>query len=118
VSSSKCDDFTAGPSEVLVVHPPRHLSVHVVGLQGSLTFAERKAVITACTVAACTGEDLRHVLVELSGVTFMDCAGWGALVIAESVLRRRGGSLMLTGAAGAPRRLIALIHRLEAEQPM
>jgi anti-anti-sigma factor len=78
---------------------------HVVALAGELDVASRDVAIEACA----PGDHL-EVHVDLSGLTFMDCAGYGALAVAASILERRGGSLVLLNAAGSPRRLLELIE--------
>ena len=77
---------------------------HVVMLVGDLDLASRASAVRACT----PGEH-PDVVVDLSGVMFMDCAGYGALVDATSILRRRGGTMTLRGPEGGPRRLLTLI---------
>lgn len=102
----------AAPDEGLIVHRPQRVAMDVVHLEGTLTLPESVAAL-----AACTEESLRHVLLDLSRLTFMDCAGWGALVAAEGALRHRGGSLGVTHAVGEPHRLITLVRQLEDERP-
>jgi anti-anti-sigma factor len=82
--------------------------VHIVELWGELDLVSREAAITACSSA-----EHVDVLVDLSGLVFLDCAGYGALVAAADELKLRGGSLALTNAVGEPRRLLALIDDLE-----
>lgn len=55
--------------------------------------------------------DHRHVVVDMAGLTFMDCAGYRELVIARLVLERRGGSLSLLAPSGEPLRLLTLVER-------
>jgi anti-anti-sigma factor len=78
---------------------------HIVELSGELDLAARAAAIEAC---ASPGH--LHVLVDLSGLTFMDCAGYGALVAATSILDHRGGSLTMMNPVGEPRRLLTLLE--------
>ncbi len=85
-------------------------SMHVVVLAGALDRASREATIRACTLT-----DHVHVVVAMAEVTFMDCAGYGALIVASVALRRRGGSLSLLDPAGEPLRLLLLIEQLEGE---
>jgi anti-anti-sigma regulatory factor len=46
---------------------------------------------------------------DLSSTTFMDRAGYGALMSARAVIEQRGGTLELRGADGQPSRLLHLI---------
>ncbi|WP_431676199.1 STAS domain-containing protein [Kitasatospora sp. KL5] len=50
----------------------------------------------------------RDVVLDLSEVTFIDCAGLGALVEARNLAGRRGGRLVLRGAGPCVVRLIRL----------
>lgn len=77
----------------------------VVEMYGELDLASSTAAIRACT-----SSDHRDVLVDLSGLTFMDCAGYGALASSTKLLEARGGSLVMTSPVGEPRRLLALIE--------
>jgi anti-anti-sigma factor len=81
---------------------------HVVEMAGELDLASRTAAILACTAP-----DMIDVVVDLSGLVFMDSAGYGALVGSTATLVGRGGSLRLSNAAGGPRRLLALIDDLD-----
>lgn len=94
--------------EVLTVRVRFEDPLHVVELVGELDLAGRSAVI-----AACASVDRLDVLVDLSGVVFMDCAGYGALMTSRSILERRGGSLALVRHTGEPQRLLVLIRELE-----
>jgi anti-anti-sigma factor len=82
---------------------------HVVALSGELDLSARVAAIAACASA-----DHVDVHVDLSGLTFMDCAGYGALAVAASILDGRGGSMVLLNPVGATRRLLARIEEQES----
>jgi anti-anti-sigma factor len=82
--------------------------LHVVGVSGDLDLASRAAALDACTSI-----DHRDVLVDLSELRFLDCAGYGAFVAATATLGCRGGSMVLCYPTGEPRRLLALIAELE-----
>ena len=53
------------------------------------------------------------VVIDLSALRFMDCAGYGGLVAARLALESRGGSLTLLGSDGEPKRLLDLIAETE-----
>lgn len=76
----------------------------VVALAGELDLASRDIAVDSCT-----RDGQRHIVVDLGGVTFMDCAGYGALVSARAVLEQRGGSLTLRNQKDQPSRLLTLI---------
>ncbi len=59
--------------------------------------------------AQCVSRRAPHVVADLSSTTFMDQAGYGALMSARDVIERRGGTFRLRGAAGQPSQLL---HRL------
>lgn len=82
--------------------------VHVVVMSGELDLGSRGAAFHACTSPAHV-----DVIVEMAGLEFMDCAGYGALVAARTILKGRGGSLSLTNPGGEPLRLLSLIEQGE-----
>ena len=82
--------------------------LHIVELWGELD-----VVSTSAAIAACSSAEHLDVVVDMSGLEFLDCAGYGALVAARTDLERRGGSLALMNPVGEPRRLLALIEQLE-----
>lgn len=77
---------------------------HVVEIGGELDLASRNAMVRACTARR-----HRAVVVDMADLTFMDCAGYGAIANARHVLEHRGGSLLLANAVGEPARLLDLI---------
>lgn len=85
-------------------------SLRVVAMSGDLDLASRAAALEACTSV-----HHQEVLVDLSGLRFIDCAGYGGLVAATAALERRGGSMVMSNPAGEPRRLLALIEQLGHE---
>jgi len=82
---------------------------HVVNVSGELDVRTRQAVEQACL----TGHDLA-VVVEMSGLTFMDCCGYAGLVAIRRALLERGGSLTLTNQVGQPARLLDLLGATES----
>lgn len=78
--------------------------------------ADNTVVRVAGEVDAQSADELRgHLLqaaggrlvVDLSGVTFLDSAGLGALVSAHRVVAERGGAMAVTGAHGMVREVLA-----------
>ena len=53
------------------------------------------------------------MVVDLTDLSFMDCAGYGALVASASILERRGGSMVLMNPVGEPQRLLGLIDEFD-----
>lgn len=89
------------------------LEVHVciLVLEGELDLsgADRLA-------AAAAGVAEETVVMDLSGLEFLDAAGLGALLAAKRVVEGRGGRYQLRGAHGLVRRVfdaVALSHLLE-----
>lgn len=79
----------------------------MVEMSGQLDLASSTAAIQACAAV-----DHQHVVADLSGLVFMDSSGYGALASSMAILERRGGSLVLKNAVGAPMRLLELVERL------
>jgi anti-anti-sigma factor len=80
----------------------------VVHLGGDLDIAGRATALMVCAAVV-----HRVVLVDMTDLAFMDCAGYGALIAARRVLEARGGSLTMWGDAGQPSRLRGLIDESE-----
>lgn len=80
----------------------------VVYLAGELDLSGRAALASTCTAF-----DHDAVVIDLSALRFMDCAGYGGLVAARLALESRGGSLTLLGSDGEPKRLLDLIAETE-----
>ncbi|MEO6124464.1 MAG: STAS domain-containing protein [Ilumatobacteraceae bacterium] len=79
---------------------------HVVEITGELDVAHRDVAVHACTLPGHV-----DVVVDLTNLTFMDCAGYGALVQARTILAGVGGSLSLSGPVGEPLRLLSLLDQ-------
>jgi anti-anti-sigma factor len=76
----------------------------IVRLHGELDVSNEDLVTQACIAPGVT-----DVVVDLSGLRFMSCSGYGALISARRTLEAREGSLRMRSERGQPRRLIALI---------
>ena len=53
------------------------------------------------------------MMIDLSGVTFMDCSGYSSLLAARHVIEGQGRSLTITGQTGQPARFLDMIAELE-----
>ena len=80
----------------------------VVHVTGELDLATSEQL-----VAASTAGHHAEMVIDLSGVTFMDCSGYGALIASRLAIEAEGRSLTTTGQTGQPARLFDLITRLE-----
>ena len=74
---------------------------------GELDLATAPALREAVAGLLAAGEALTLVL-ELSGVSFLDSSGLGALLQARAEVLAAGGRLSLTGVQPGPRRVIAI----------
>jgi anti-anti-sigma factor len=83
----------------------------VVHVSGELDIANREAMFDMCNCA----DSPVDVVVDLAGLTFMDCVGYSAFVSARCALMRQGRTLTLANASGEPAMLIALIKRVEIQ---
>lgn len=87
-------------------------NTRVVHVTGELDLATRDLVVSAATAG-------HHpaMVIDLGGVTFMDCSGYGSLVASRLVIEGEGRSLTVMGQTGEPARLCRLIADLEAATP-
>lgn len=76
----------------------------VVSLAGALDLATKDCCYDA--VVTTVGS---HVRVDLTGLTFVDCSGYGALTAARDVLEHRGDTLTWGGAIGQTARFFHLV---------
>lgn len=77
----------------------------VVILRGELDIANAADLGTVLSEAVARNP---HVIVDLSDLTFIDCASLGVLVWARTRAREAGGDLVLAGARGRVRRVLVL----------
>lgn len=80
----------------------------VVHVSGELDVVTRNQL-----VAAATAGRHPHVLIDLGGVTFMDCGGYGSLVAARRLIQSSGKQLTITGQTGQPARFLDMLADLE-----
>ena len=79
---------------------------HVVYLSGELDLNTRNTCLQACLTNA--DSDV-HVAVDISALTFMDCAGYGSLIAARRGLQQQERTLTIINPTGQPARLLALL---------
>ena len=80
----------------------------VVRVAGELDLATRNQLVSAATA----GHHPRMVI-DLGGLTFMDCSGYRAVLAARRIIEGEGRSLMIRGQTGQPARFLELIAELE-----
>ncbi|MCC7009200.1 MAG: STAS domain-containing protein [Acidobacteria bacterium] len=79
--------------------------IGIIELAGRLTVNDQPGLLKEA-VAHVVDRGARHVLVDLSGVPYIDSTRLGELIAAHVTLSRRGGRLHLSG---TPRRIIDLL---------
>jgi anti-anti-sigma factor len=84
------------------------LDRRVVWVTGELDAASRDHL-----VATASSGDHPAVVIDLGGVTFMDCSGYGSLATSRLAVERNGRELTTRGQTGQPARLLELIAALE-----
>lgn len=77
-----------------------------IALRGELDFATAPTLTAELT--DCLSRGYRLVQLDLSGVSFLDCAALGALVSAHRQYLEARGTLILAGVAGRVARLLTL----------
>jgi anti-anti-sigma factor len=75
-------------------------------LSGSITFDDHDSLRSLLKEAQGSGGS--EIVYDLSGVTAIDSAGIGALLMANDRLKREGKTLVLSGAAGETERSLQL----------
>lgn len=82
---------------------PTTATVH---LSGRLTFAENGAFRRVVEDLELAGRE--HIVLDLSGVDFIDSAGMGLLLVARDMTAGQGGAVTLKNAAGQVARMLGL----------
>jgi anti-sigma B factor antagonist len=91
-----------------VVHPNRHTLV----LSGELDIST--AVDLQRVVAQVCADGARKVVLDLTGLTFMDSTGLRAVLASQSVCRDHGIEFVLTPASAAVRRVFEIAGLIDA----
>jgi anti-anti-sigma factor len=91
------------------LHVSRRGGHRVVRVGGELDVATRAHVRHACLAGRGN-----TVVVEMAGISFMDCSGYGGLVAARLILEASGGSLTLRHQTGQPAELLDMLARLQS----
>lgn len=115
VRSADGTDPAGEPAPPLTELPPGALAVArlvtgpdqaAIALRGELDFAT--APTLTAELADCLSCGYRLVQLDMSGVSFLDCAALGVLVSAHRQYLEARGTLILAGVAGRVARLLAL----------
>lgn len=81
---------------------------YILHVSGQLDMGSRAVIVRACADGG-----RRTLLIDLDELTFMDCAGYGALVAAQGAADARGGSLVIVNARGEPAHLLELVEGIK-----
>ncbi len=97
------------PRPVLLLDVFTTRNACVVHVTGELDLATRDQLVSVSTAG-------HHptMVIDLGGVTFMDCSGYDALDTSRLVIEAEGRSVAITGQTGQPARLFQLIAELES----
>ncbi len=82
----------------------------IVALSGELDMVDAADVAAGLVAAAA---DRRPTIVDLAGLTFIDCRGATALVRAQRQVRRAGGNLLLAAPQARVRRVFELSRLID-----
>ena len=92
----------------LVVHLSTESDLRVVWVTGELDAASRDLLVVAAS-----GGHHPAMVIDLAGVTFMDCAGYGSLTSSRLAVEGDGRTFSTRGQIGQPARLFELIAALD-----
>lgn len=102
-------EFLAGlPSPNLVVNVFPEGDSCVVHATGELDLATRNQLFVATTAS-----NHPTMVIDLTGLTFMDCSGYGCLAACRLVIEGGGRTLVIRRQTGQPARLLNMIARHE-----
>jgi len=99
-------------------HAELRLNVHregercVVDVVGEVDVASHNQLFVASTAG-----DHPAMVIDLAGVTFMDCSGYGSLIASRLAIESEGRTLAIRGQVGQPARLFDLIATMESGRP-
>ena len=83
-------------------------SSRVVRVCGELDNETRNQLVVMCVAG-----NQPAVIIDLTALTFMDCAGYGAFVAVRQVLEHSARSLTIRNQTGQPARLLDMIAALQ-----
>ena len=110
MTPANCAADVAEPpaNEHLLVHSTTEGDQRVVWVTGELDAASRDELVVAATAG-----DHAAMVIDLAGVTFMDCSGYGSLTATRLAAERHGRELTTRGQTGQPGRFFELIATLD-----
>ena len=92
---------------VVTVGERRFGRVTILDLEGDITSGEGTATLRRET-RRLTGEGRPNILLDLSGVRYVDSSGLGEMVAAQAAARRAGGRVALLGLSPNVREVFAV----------
>jgi anti-sigma B factor antagonist len=81
--------------------------VTILTLSGRLTYMQGDAILRSA-IQRLLGDGQNKVLLDLGGVTYVDSAGLGELVSAQTDVRQAGGDLKLANLNGHQKQLLTM----------
>jgi anti-anti-sigma factor len=100
-------DRTSAP-DILEVKARTHRRTALVELRGELDFATVSQVAEVLGELASDGDSVRHIVVDLRGLTFMDASGLGELIRQNDHARENRHNLAVVRGRNAIERLLTL----------
>lgn len=76
---------------------------------GRLTLGNRLGQVEN-SLRQCIQQGLRNMVLDLSGLNYIDSAGLGVLAVCVGLMEKAGGTLAIAGATGQVSRLLELTH--------
>ena len=93
---------------MLALNVSQEGSSRVVRVCGELDIKTRNQLVVMCVAG-----NQPAVIVDLTALTFMDCAGYAAFATVRDVLEHSARSLTIRNQTGQPARLLDMIGALE-----
>jgi anti-sigma B factor antagonist len=101
---------TSGPSQLSIDRRIDATAVYLV-LTGDLDYGTRPALTASLDEAYTLGP--AHVVIDLTELKFLDCAGLQALIYGRTLAQSRSGRLEIRNARGLPLAVLQLTGVLE-----
>ena len=113
VAAHGATDQTVAVSNFEVTSEASDLGTHAVRLvaRGELDMYVEPVIVERVTALAAEGVKL--IILDLSGVSFLDSSGLRAIIQAGNLLTAQDGRLLIEGASGATQRVLEITGMLE-----
>ena len=113
MAARRATDQTVAVSNFEVTSEASDLGTHAVRLvaKGELDVYVEPVIVDRVTALAAEGVKL--IILDLSGVSFLDSSGLRAIIQAGNLLAAQDGRLLIEGASGATQRVLEITGMLE-----